>query len=137
MEVIGRGTIAIYTRKEKKSITNVFLVPSIGQNLLIVVQMIEKVYSLYFKVDACIINEKKDSPLNCKRSKWRKIGVLQFNEDIQVMWQWKYKWVSHDYVINDLDTSTSVVEDFPSERYDEKSPSDKGDWQSIWKRSSW
>ena len=55
VEVKGKETIRLETKEGSKLIRNVYLVPSLAQNLLSVGQMIENRYSLYFKGDTCTI----------------------------------------------------------------------------------
>ncbi|TXG63524.1 hypothetical protein EZV62_010518 [Acer yangbiense] len=55
VEVKGNGTIAIETKKGRRFIKNVLLVPNLQQNLLSVGQMIKNCYSLHFEGDSCTI----------------------------------------------------------------------------------
>lgn len=52
----GKGVVAIMTKKGKKIIQNVFLVPEISKNLLSVSQMIENGYEVTFKRNSCVIH---------------------------------------------------------------------------------
>ena len=58
MEAISKGIIAINTKKAKRYINEVLLVPTIDQNLFSVGQMMEKGYFLHFKGDSCTIYDK-------------------------------------------------------------------------------
>ncbi|XP_060959353.1 uncharacterized protein LOC133030579 [Cannabis sativa] len=69
MEAVGKGTIAIDTKKGKRYIKDVLLVPNIDQNLLSVGQMIEKRYSLHFEGDSCTIYDKQDKSFQIAKVK--------------------------------------------------------------------
>ncbi|TXG53497.1 hypothetical protein EZV62_022666 [Acer yangbiense] len=55
VEVKGKCTIAVETKKGRRFIKNVLLVPNLQQNLLSVGQMIQNGYSLHFEGDSCTI----------------------------------------------------------------------------------
>ena len=63
MEAIDKSTIAVDTKKGKRYINKVLLVPTIDQNLLSMGQMMEKGYSLHFEGDSCTIYDKQDKSL--------------------------------------------------------------------------
>lgn len=55
VQVQGKGTIGIETKKGTKFIWDVLLVPDLEQNLLSVGQLVEHGYSIHFEDDGCII----------------------------------------------------------------------------------
>ena len=55
VEVKGKGTIAIETKKGRRFIKNVLIVPNLQQNFLSVGQMIQNGYSIHFEGDSCTI----------------------------------------------------------------------------------
>ncbi|XP_017647823.1 uncharacterized protein LOC108488014 [Gossypium arboreum] len=57
IEARGRGNVVISTHLGNKTISDVFFVPDINQNLLSVGQLIMKGYSLIFKNNSCIIED--------------------------------------------------------------------------------
>jgi hypothetical protein len=98
MEAIGKGTIAIDTKKGKRYIHEVLLVPSINMNLLSVGQMVEKGYSLHFEGDSCMIYDKQDSSLQIVRVKmeknrcfliqWRYASDAAMTTQVDESWLW-------------------------------------------------
>ena len=82
MEAVGKGTIAIDTKKGKRYINDVLLVPNIDQNLLSVGQMIEKGYSLHFEGNSCTIYDKQDKSFQ--------IAKVKMKENRCFPIQWKY-----------------------------------------------
>lgn len=71
MEATDKGTIAVDTKKGKRYMNEVLLVPTIDQNLLTVGPMIEKGYSLRFEGDSGTIFDKKDKSLVIVKLKMR------------------------------------------------------------------
>ncbi|KAG7543596.1 Zinc finger CCHC-type [Arabidopsis thaliana x Arabidopsis arenosa] len=53
----GKGDVEVMTKKGRKVIRNVFLVPEITKNLLSVSQMIKNGYEVVFKQSSCIIHD--------------------------------------------------------------------------------
>ncbi|KAG6391565.1 hypothetical protein SASPL_149321 [Salvia splendens] len=51
----GKGTISVDTKKGKKRISDVLLVPDLRQNLLSVGQLIEHGYTVHFEGNSCVI----------------------------------------------------------------------------------
>ncbi|XP_060960632.1 uncharacterized protein LOC133031207 [Cannabis sativa] len=82
MEAVGKGTIAIDTKKGKRYINDVLLVPNIDQNLLSVGQMIEKGYSLHFEGESCTIYDKQDKSFQ--------IAKVKMKENRRFPIQWRY-----------------------------------------------
>lgn len=57
---LGRGTLVVETKKGRKYIKEVMLVPDLAENLLSVGQLIEHGYYVDFGDDCCAIYEKRD-----------------------------------------------------------------------------
>ena len=54
--VTGKGRVSVLTKKrEKKTISDVYYVPSMKCNLLIIGQIIQKGYNVFFEDDVCTI----------------------------------------------------------------------------------
>ena len=60
MEATSKGIIAIDTKKGKRHVKEVLLVPKIDWNLFSISQMMKKGYSLHFEGDSCTIYDKQD-----------------------------------------------------------------------------
>lgn len=74
----GKGDIEVMTKKGKRIIKDVFLVPKLGKNLLSVPQMISNGYQVIFKNKSCIILDKSG----------REIGVVpMINKSFHIKWQ--------------------------------------------------
>ena len=108
MEAVGKGTISIDTKKGKRYINDVLLVPNIDQNLLSVGQMIEKGYSLHFEGDSCTIYDKQDKSFQIAKVKMKEIDAFPYNGNMQAMWQCKHKQMNHGYGIEGSVTLTSM-----------------------------
>ncbi|XP_062089469.1 uncharacterized protein LOC133796003 [Humulus lupulus] len=80
MEAVGKGTIVIDTKKGKRYINDVLLVPNINQNLLSVGQMVEKGYFLHFEGDSYTIYDKQDKSFE--------IAKIKMKENICFPLQW-------------------------------------------------
>ncbi|KAL1214980.1 Retrovirus-related Pol polyprotein from transposon TNT 1-94 [Cardamine amara subsp. amara] len=73
----GKGDIEVMTKKGKRIIRDVFLVPKLGKNLLSVPQMLTHGYKVTFKNKACIIHDNAG----------RKIGeVKMINKSFHLKW---------------------------------------------------
>ncbi|XP_062094250.1 uncharacterized protein LOC133800311 [Humulus lupulus] len=83
LKVVGKGTIAIHTKKGKRYINDVLLVPNIDQNLLSAGKMIEKGYSLHFEEDSCTIYDKQDKSFQ--------IAKIEMKENRCFPLQWRYE----------------------------------------------
>ena len=55
VEVSGKGTINVITKHHKKSISDVYLVPSLKHNLISVGQLSQKGYRVIFEKKLCTI----------------------------------------------------------------------------------
>ncbi|XP_060959151.1 uncharacterized protein LOC133030429 [Cannabis sativa] len=98
MEAVGKGTIAIDTKKGKRYINDVLLVPNIDQNLLSVGQMIENGYSLHFEGDSCTIYDKQDKSFQIAKVKmkenrcfpiqWRYASNVAMQAQTDESWLW-------------------------------------------------
>ncbi|KAL5556515.1 hypothetical protein UlMin_038751 [Ulmus minor] len=97
VDAIGKGTIAVDTKKGKRYISEVLLVPNIAQTLLSVGQMIEKGYSLYFEGNSCTLYDKKDKTIIIARVKmqenrcfpiqWRYAIDITMKAQLKILWQ--------------------------------------------------
>ena len=77
----GKRDIEVMTKKGARIIRDVFLVPSLGKNLLSVPQMVMNGYGVNFKKHSCIIHD----------SRGRKIGEIQMENKI-----FHLKWPTKD-----------------------------------------
>ena len=84
MEITGKDTNVIDTKKDKRYINEVLLVPTIDQNLLSVGQMMEKGYSLHFEGDSCTIYDKQDKSLIIAKIK------MQEKKCFPIQWRFKH-----------------------------------------------
>lgn len=76
----GKGVIEVKTKKGTRIIRDVFLVPSLGKNLLSVPHMVMNGYEVNFKKQSCIIHD----------SRGRKIGEIQMeNKSFHLKWPTK------------------------------------------------
>ena len=81
----GKGTIAIETKKGKKYIKDVLLVPDLEQNLLSVGQLVDHGYSIHFEDNSCKIYDKGGSNQVVAKIKMEKIEVFLSLFHIQKM----------------------------------------------------
>lgn len=76
----GKGDIEVMTKKGTRIIRDVFLVPSLGKNLLSVPQMVMNGYQVNFKKESCIILDPRG----------RKIGEIPMkNKSFHLKWRKK------------------------------------------------
>lgn len=82
VEVEGKGTIAVNTKKGTRFIRDVLLVPKLDTNLLSVGQMMERGYSLYFNGDSCKIYDNKNKNQEIATVK------MQYQRNFPIRWQY-------------------------------------------------
>ncbi|TXG68356.1 hypothetical protein EZV62_003291 [Acer yangbiense] len=81
VEVKGKGTIAVETKKGRRFIKNVLLVPNLQQNLLRVGQMIQNGYSLHIEGDSCTIYDSNNKSTVIARVKME-------NQNFPIRWSY-------------------------------------------------
>ncbi|TXG56303.1 hypothetical protein EZV62_017616 [Acer yangbiense] len=81
VEVKGKGTIAVETKKGRRFIKNVLLVPNLQQNLLIVGQMIQNGYSIHFEGDSYTIFDSNNKSTVIARVKME-------NQNFPIRWSY-------------------------------------------------
>ncbi|XP_073102485.1 uncharacterized protein [Elaeis guineensis] len=101
----GKGTIAIDTKKGRKLIYDVLLVPDLTQNLLSVGQLIEHGHMVYFENNRCKIydkGEKKQLMANINIEKNRSFPLILYYAK-NVAWKMEMN-VSHGYGTKSMGT---------------------------------
>ncbi|TXG50907.1 hypothetical protein EZV62_023431 [Acer yangbiense] len=81
VEVKGKGNIAIETKKGRRFIKNVLIVPNLQQNFLSMGQMIQNGYSLHFEGDSCTIYDSNNKSTVIARVKME-------NQNFPIRWSY-------------------------------------------------
>ncbi|KAK2968736.1 hypothetical protein RJ640_014012 [Escallonia rubra] len=98
VDVTGKGKIVVQTKKGKKLIPDVLLVPNLLQNLLSVGQMMEKGYVLHFEGQFCNIYDKVDKTLR----------DVEFDKN--VAWNWEEEKIERNIIVPAQQPTTQIQE---------------------------
>jgi len=98
VESQGKGTIMVETKKGRKFIKDVLLVPNLKENLLSIGQMMENGYSLHFEKDTCKIYDSRKIEIGqVKMEKRNRSFPISFKPgtNISMKAEVDYSWLWH------------------------------------------
>ena len=85
VDVKGKGTIGVQTKKDSRFIRGVLYMPDLNQNLLSVGQLVENGYSLHFEDYNCTIFDKEKDKLvltKLKMKNWSFIIKFKHGDNV-------------------------------------------------------